>query len=481
MPTETELKLKIDPASLKALLASDLFNGEPEVVEQNAVYFDTPEHALRKAGFSLRIRSAGNVRTQTVKATTSATAGIFARDEWEQVVEDDTPVLDHSTHLLNQIGDDANRLEPLFEIAVERRKWSVFEGGAEIEVSLDRGFVKAADRQVPLCEMELELKSGGVAWLFEFARKIDGVIPFKFEVLTKGERGYRLLEQARTVFKAEPLELDRTASVASVFREIALTCFRQFRLNEASLLNRRNPESLHQARVALRRFRSAFSTFGFFLRDAESERLKGDLKWLAALLGDARNIDVMLIDAKDETRSRLFEERTHTYDAVIDALTSQRARSLMIDLNRWLHCGEWLTSPATAEARGMSAADIAAKALDRHRRKLKKHADGFSKTDDEHRHEVRKDAKKLRYAAEFFRTLFDGKKAKRRHRRFIELMENLQDVLGSLNDLATRPQVLEKMGLPAETMPTDKRSKDKLLLSAEDALDDLLEAKRFWR
>ena len=60
-------------------------------------------------------------------------------------------------------------------------------------------------------------------------------------------------------------------------------------------------------------------------------------------------------------------------------------------------------------------------------------------------------------------------------------MENLQDILGSLNDFATRPQVLAKLGLPTEPTPADTKSKNKLIASAEDALDDLLEAKRFWR
>jgi hypothetical protein len=92
---------------------------------------------------------------------TSATAGLFARSEWEQVIEDDNPVIDHSTPLHNQFVDEIEGLAPLFEVLVEHRKWNFGEGGSEIEVVLDEGFVTPADRQVPICEIELELKSGG--------------------------------------------------------------------------------------------------------------------------------------------------------------------------------------------------------------------------------------------------------------------------------------------------------------------------------
>ena len=482
MPTETELKLRIDPASINVMLNSGLFESEPDLVEQTSVYFDTPEHALRKGGYSLRIRDADGRRTQTVKATTPASAGLFARSEWERLVEDDNPVLDHSTPLQNQIGKELEGLAPLFEVVVERRKWVVTEGQSEIEIALDKGFIRAADRHVPICEIELELKGGGIEGIFDLARKLGGVVAFHFEVMTKAERGYRLLETAKTVFKAEPLSLEPSSNVTGALQQIAASCFRHFRLNEAFLLDRRNPESLHQARVALRRLRSAFSTFKPVTRDAESSRLCGELKWLAAVLGEARNIDVMLKESKeDPVRKRLLGARAQAYDDVVNALTSERARLLMLDFNRWLVCGDWLRDPASTEHRGMPAEVFGVAALDRLRKRMKKHGGGFSETDDEHRHQVRKDAKKLRYAAEFFGTLFDGKKAKRRYRRFIDLMATLQDGLGSLNDIATRPQVLQKLGIETDAIRAGVNSKADLIGKAEDALADVLEAKRFWR
>ncbi len=104
--------------------------------------------------------------------------------------------------------------------------------------------------------------------------------------------------------------------------------------------------------------------------------------------------------------------------------------------------------------------------------------------DDDHRHEVRKDAKRFRYAAEFFASLFDDARGVRRHKKFLAAMEALQDDLGALNDLATGPEVLDKHGLsghPAKDSVISHADKDALIERAQASLDDVLDSKRFWR
>ncbi len=110
--------------------------------------------------------------------------------------------------------------------------------------------------------------------------------------------------------------------------------------------------------------------------------------------------------------------------------------------------------------------------------------DAILQGEDEHRHEARKNAKKLRYAAEFFGSLFAGKRAARRYKRFIDAVEKLQDQLGALNDLATGPDVLDKYGLrdhPEADRLVSHADKSALIHKAQDALDDVLDAKRFWK
>ncbi len=91
--------------------------------------------------------------------------------------------------------------------------------------------------------------------------------------------------------------------------------------------------------------------------------------------------------------------------------------------------------------------------------------------------------KKFSYAAEFFRPLFDDKRGARRHKKFLNAMETLQDDLGALNDLATGPCVLEKHGLaghPDRDSVIPQADKQFLVEKAQASLDDVLDTKRFW-
>lgn len=480
--TEIELKLEVLPANLETLLGSELFGEPAEVIQQHSTYFDTGDHRLNEAGFTLRIRQSGDARVQTVKVTGPG-ASLFARSEWETPVIGDEPILDHSSPLLNEFGPVATELSPQFEVSIQRRVWNLTENGSEIEAVVDTGLVTSGDRHTPILEMELELKDGEASDLFVLARKVEAIAPYKFGVLSKAERGYQLLQARGIVVKAEPIELERGMAVSHAFQAIAGSCFRQFRLNETILLERKNAEALHQARVALRRLRSAISLFKPLFRDETGKRISDELRWLAGILGEVRNLDVILPKA-DALRERLAEARLSAYGDVTDALTSFRARALMLDFNEWLRCGEYLDFSTMGEATRTSATEFAGEALDKLRRKLKKHGRNLAGIDDEQRHEARKDAKKLRYAAEFFGSLFADKRGLRRYKRFIAAMETLQDELGALNDLATGPGVLDKHGLsdhPEADKLVSHADKSSLLHKAQGALDDVLDAKRFWR
>lgn len=269
-------------------------------------------------------------------------------------------------------------------------------------------------------------------------------------------------------------------NAAASFQAIAEACFRHFRLNEDLFLQNRNGEALHQARVALRRLRSAFSIYGAMLPDAQSQRLKAELKWLADILGEARNIDVLLAEAEEVgLRDRLEAARSEAYGRVDEALNSPRARTLALDLNAWLRCGDYLSLPDTEEIRTAPAAEFALQALDRKRRKLKKTGRNLADIGDDQRHEARKAAKKLRYAAEFFGPLFPGKQAQKRYRKFVDRMEKLQDRLGLLNDMVMAPHLFEALGLGE--FPIDEDAKARLIHDGQRALDKLIDAKRFWR
>lgn len=486
---EYELKLGVDPAQLDALLAAAPLNSDSALDrEQQSVYYDTPRQALHKAGYSLRVRMVGDRRIQTIKAESEAAAGLFVRPEWEREVGSDQPVLDDDDGPLRRMipNLDLARLEPLFRVVVTRRTVLVERTEAAIEVVLDRGELRAADCSDPVCEVELELKGGDPAALFAIARELDRSAPVRLGVLTKSERGYRLAAaNIDKPVKTGPLQLQSGISAAAGFRAIVGTCLRQFRLNEAILTRSGDARALHQARVALRRLRSALSTFKTVVADDRYGHLRTELRWIAGELGHARNLDVMLERLSGgEVVKPLRAARKDAYAAVQTVLASTRARALMLDLAEWTAIGAW-ASDTTHAARDRLIESFAAEALEKHRRRLKRLGRGLELVSDDRRHEARIEAKKLRYATEFFANLFPGKKPTRRHRAFLGALEALQSHLGDLNDLATAPIVIEDLALAgtptAKALEPDLSRRRPLLVEAANSYAALMDSKRFWR
>lgn len=477
---EVELKLEIadeDAAAVQGL--PWLADAPAEARRLVATYYDTPERDLHIAGFTLRIRSDGERHVQTIKAAGLA-AGLFVRPEWEDEVDDARPRLDRLAGPLSSLvtPERLERLAPAFATEVERVSRILRQDEVEIEMALDRGVVGTGTRETRVCEIELELKAGTPAALFAVARAIDAVVPVRLGVLSKAARGFRLLDaRPGKPVKAERIAFPDGADAAAAFREIAWSCIRHFRLNEAMLLaGDESPAVLHQARVGLRRLRSALSLFAdLFAGDEAAPRIADGLRASAAALGEARDIDV-LISRLDTAEPTLTEARATARARVLAELSGPRHRAMMLDLAEWLAIGAWLTDPATAEARMRPLDRASALILDRFRKRLKKRGARLRKLDDAARHRARIAAKKLRYATDFFAGVASGEKAPRRHARFLDALEALQEHLGHLNDAATAPLLAQRYGIEAPVADVDGSLK-----AAADAYDTLIDAKRFWR
>lgn len=413
MGQEIELKLELSAQAAAQLEASPFFRGaafegEGQWIGQRTIYFDTPDHALAQAGFSLRIRQSGASYVQTIKGSAGTAAGLFSRQEWEWEVEGETPQLGEDAPLPDLPNLPWHQIAPVFTVHNERRRHLWTAGQDRVEIVLDRARVVAGERETTFCELELEQKQGDPACLFALAREVSALVPARLGISTKAGRGYALLAASPLSVKAETPRLDPAMTATEAFREIAFSCIGHFRRNEDLLLAHHGGEALHQARVALRRLRSAFAIFSASIaQDGLSERAE-ELRWLAGQLADARDLDVMR-DRLGETGERseaLLAAREDAWTRAMEALESTRARLLMLDLVDWLRSG-LRPAEGTEQALPKVAADI----LDRLRRKVKKKGRHLAERDDVARHSLRKQAKKLRYATDFFTSLYTGKKA----------------------------------------------------------------------
>lgn len=479
MGSELELKLDIAADAADALERAGLLGPNRAHALLHATYYDTADRRLRGHGLTLRIRREGKRLVQTVKAGKGAAAGLFDRGEWEFTVPKWRPVVDERTPLLRALGGAPGggqaALTPQFDLVVHRDSFAAETGGAAIDVALDRGTARVMDRSSTFCEVELELTAGDPAALFALARRIDAAAPVRVGVLTKPERGFRLLGELHHAERTEAVKLHVSQSPVAACAQVIAGCLRHYRLNETILLQRREAEAVHQARVALRRLRSAITIFAELLPDEATARLDLALRDLAREYGKARDLDVLIGRADSPAGlPDLIARRHAAYDDLAVTLGAQPTRRLMLDLAEWLAIGAWREAEQTATLRAMPLGAFAARALARRLKQVRKHGRHLAEIDDSARHALRKDAKKLRYAVDFFAGLYArGPAVKLRH-KFLTALENLQHNLGELNDLAFEAATL------GAAAPDRSADKDKLLRKASDARHALLDCAPFW-
>lgn len=482
MNEEIELKLSIAASDADKIIAMGLFPGRRKSVRQTSTYFDTANHILAKSGISLRIRTVRKRKVQTVKWHSG---GLFRRGEWECAVSDDVPILDATSPLGDFFGDRPEPLAPLFQIENLRTLWMHTDQDAVLEIVLDRGEIVADERRRPICELELELKAGNPRVLFNWARHIDAFVPVRIGVVSKCEAGYRLIDASGGSTRADPVPLDSEMRAAEAFQHIIRNCLRQYRLNEDVLLTGSDPAALHQARVALRRLRSALKLFRPMVKGTRFERLSEDLKWLAGALGRVRDIDVLLSeDLPVELRIQLQEARLEAAARVRSALESPKARLLILDAMEWMEIGKWLHHTGRMDLRDAPVPQFAQERIETMFVKIRRSGRHLDAMKDSERHALRKQVKKLRYSAEFFAGIYTQGKFRTHCIRFLAALETLQDRLGALTDQAMRRALLDDLGIEEVSLRREEHSaseRAKMLRSAQAAMDKLNDIRKFWR
>jgi CHAD domain-containing protein len=195
----------------------------------------------------------------------------------------------------------------------------------------------------------------------------------------------------------------------------------------------REPESLHQMRVAVRQLRAIVRAAKPLLVPEWAESLQDELRWLGQLLGPARDLDVQLayfrgesavLDARDrkplaEFIAHLEGERNKIHGLLLNELTSARYLDLIRRLQQAKH------DPIIIETT-ITLHDIAKSAFTKLRKAIQ-HL-GPSPTNSK-LHEIRIKTKRARYAAQLAE-LADGKSVT----RFIKTAGTVQDVLGMHQD-----------------------------------------------
>lgn len=447
---EVELKLAIPPDSLPRLKRHPTVTrhrqNRPTSKRLHAIYYDTPDRLLATAGISVRVRACGRMWTQTVKTAGNRVSGLFSRQEWEAPVAKG----DLDLTLLRQTGldllqDDAvlATLTPVFATSVVRTVYVLEDDQWQVELALDLGEITAGDRTERICEAELELRKGLPGDVFALARSLTQVVPARLLTRSKADRGNDLARGAiPTPVKASPVKLTSDMAVGEAFRAIARNCLHHLLANERALVERDDPEAIHQMRVALRRLRSAVKIFRKAIDAGSLRHAKEDVRWLLGLLGPARDAEVFLAEIIDPVvelrpnhtalstlRTIWRDRRVADQAAARHAVVAPRFTALMLDLGAWIESDR----PVAPPENGASLTAFSQATLRQLFRRMRKDAgEDLAALPHDDLHQVRIMGKQLRYAGEFFMSLYPQPQT----REFLNELGQLQDVLGEINDIA---------------------------------------------
>ena len=504
MNTEIELCLNVISGQHDVLIeqVSVLFPAAspPQEQELYGIYYDTPTLDLAKHHMGLRLRKQDGGWMQTFKSGRPGAGGLHTRLECEHATQEQALELHRISH--PSIRDFltskkiAPLLRPVFITRIQRTHWQIpYKEDGLVELALDIGAVECNGRTLAVSEIEIELKSGPVDAVFAVAQALAQHFALLPQLRSKAERGYRLFTQATaTPEEAHIPQLRPTLSPWQARQAVMLECLRHLQYNLAEIGHGDDMEFIHQARVAIRRMRSADKTFSRLPTDAHWPKIMKDLQKLGLMLGQVRDCDVLLHDslapaerslpsgrkAWRTIRNDLSSRREQYMQVLRTELASPRIGQMLLHMLQWLH----LEPPPSGQDAGAALESFASRALDRHAKTVRKLASNWEALDETQRHTLRKQIKKLRYAAEFFSSLYKAGKVD----KFLASLQSMQKTLGILNDAAVTRQILQDMAtqLPQAAFACGVATgwhacaSEQAIEKACRALKDIQQAKPFW-
>lgn len=469
MSVEIELKFRIPPTRLAALQRA-VASRSAVLQPLAAVYVDTVGQHLAQARTALRLRREGPQWVQTLKAE-GATP--MQRFEHNVVLPDlpadapagSRPAIDVRRHDGSAAGAALQRLlasaghPPLverFATDVQRTRRVLRRGAALIELALDQGHIRAAGRQVVVCEIEFELLQGEPQALLDEAAHWVQRFGLVLDVRSKSERGHLLAAglPCSPPAQARPLHLPAKAALADALAALLANPLGQVLANASQLADVADvagvadvasqgaagarsigPEHLHELRVGLRRLRSVLGAYGDLLPGL-NPALAPALAALFQQLGPARDADAMAgwlapalrhAAAPLQALPALPSGAAAGVDigALLSAVATQQLWLALLGLCQPALAG----APATPKpARRLR--DALRPALHTLQRQVRRDAAAFATLDQPARHRLRRRIKRLRYLLALTSTLWPAAAVARWQRR----LQQAQGPLGALQD-----------------------------------------------
>ena len=420
-------------------------------VKLSAHYWDTADRRLLRWGQTLRHRHASDGSEDGWTLKFGAPPGVPAagvvldRQELDEPGPPDAPPARLAALVLGIVRGAP--LEPIAAIETEREKFLI---GA-LEVSDDRVSSSIDGTPGPsFRQIELEVKGSGAGRLLrDLSDRLTraGAKPTsasKLETALGGQQDPEV-KVPRLRPRSRLDTLVGYALARSVIRLIE---------EDPKIRASADADPVHDARVATRRLRSDLKTLEPYLSPVEG--LRTELGWLGGLLGEVRDLDVLIermrtriagLPEPDQTPAaailaRLDDDRHRRRGELLDGLGSGRYLALVDEL-----IGASRRPPVADHADDRRARPALRRVTRKAWRRTVRAADRLGRSSpDAALHEVRKRAKRARYAAELSRDVF-GKRAT----RLAERLTEVQDGLGEVQDTVVAEERLRALRLPSDS------------------------------
>lgn len=235
--------------------------------------------------------------------------------------------------------------------------------------------------------------------------------------------------------------LDRTMTAEAGYRAVLLDLAGTLEANWEGALGHRDPEFLHDVRVAVRRSRSVLKLGKRVLQGPPVADASAHLSWIGAQTSSARDLDVYVqewdrytADIDDQIKSDLAPLKAllevhldEAYSSMAEVLSGERATRATAAWHAWLETGQ----PNTGSRRDAPLVDVVGREAERAFERLIKNGRAIRRRSPaQELHDLRKDAKRLRYVVECFAPLFDPEATT----AFLRRLKRLQDNLGVHQD-----------------------------------------------
>ena len=457
--SEVERKFDADPG----LPLPDLTGAAGSVSEAvesqlDATYFDTADARLARHRITLRRRTGGDdagwhlklpagpderteVRLPLGRATRTVPASL-AREV--RTIAGDRPLvpiatlhttrierrlLDTDGNALAVVADDTVHGQRPTDAAVEESTWR------EVEVELldgDRAFLDAVSGRLRAAGLTTSASSSKLARVLgDFAAAPAPAVPDAMSWARRATTGAVVLAYLQE-------HVDQL-----------VTCGRGVRSDE--------PDALHDMGIATRRLRSTLATYRKLLDRARTDPIREELNWLGEALGQPRDAEVLHWRVLDLAAAQPDEFDPGPIRDRINSELDSRHRSALAELQKALNgdryfrllntLGDLLADPPLTAQAGKPARKQLPSLIGRVARRVDRAAravprDPTPQARDQGLHEVRKWAKRSRYAAESAIPVA-GKPA----RRLATRMELLQNVLGEHQDSVTAQALLRELAM----------------------------------